>query len=136
MLQTVSLFAAGVFAVWYLPAAKAAIVGNPGPRVPAILAGVVVALPVAMLASIGVLLVFLITRSSLQLVVWQLVIAGVICGIITQVITRSPKEPSRALQIASQLWSPVPVLLRIILAGTLAGLVLFAVDKVQRQGAG
>jgi len=132
--RTVATFAVAVFAVWYLPAAEAAFAGKPGPRIAAMLAGVVVALPVTVLASIGALLVFLVGHSSVRVLAWQSVVAGILCGVITRVITRSPKAPSRALQIASQLWSPVPVLLRVILAGALVGLVMLAVGELQRTG--
>jgi hypothetical protein len=37
MYRNIRMFAVGVFAVWYLPAAKAAIVGDAGPRIAAAL---------------------------------------------------------------------------------------------------
>src|SRR5215204_3845938 len=93
--RTIRMFAVGVFAVWYLPAAKAAIVGDPGPRIAAALAGVVVAFPVTVLASLGALVPFLVTRASSQLAPWQSLLAGIICGVVTQVVTSSPEAPSQ-----------------------------------------
>ena len=131
MIQTIATFAIGVFAVWYLPAAKAAIVGNAGSPVAALLAGVLISLPVTLLASLGAVAVLLVARSSIKLFAWQSVAAGVLCGLFTQIITKIPETPSRVFEVVSSLWSPVPVLLRIIIAGGLIGLLMLAAGKHQ-----
>jgi len=136
VIQTVAIFAAGVFAVWCLPAAKAAIIGDAGPRVAAMLAGVVVALPISVLASAGSLAGFLVAKSSAQVVAWQSLAAADICGILTQVVTRTPEAPSRAFQVASRVWLGVPVLLRVLLAGAIIGFILGKVTKLQNTSVG
>ena len=118
-------FGLGVLVVIYLPAMRAAITGPAGARMPSILAGMLVSLPVALIASLGALGATALIRSETADPFWLPVLAGVVCGGFVMVVTRAPAGASAAFQRASRLWSGVPVAFRIVLLGALTSGVAF-----------
>ena len=128
MLKSVFMFVTGVFCVWFFPAAKAAVFGKYG-FIVSLLAGFLVAIPISLLAGIGAFLVALIMRPTSEAAVWQSLLAGLIAGVIIQVITAAPNTSSGLWHSITQLLSGIPTLLLVVLVGSSVGFVMFTVTK-------
>ena len=125
MLKAILMFTLGVFGVWYFPAGGTAMLGVVA-WAPALLAGLLVALPVSVIAGLGASCGALLARPTATVVWWHALSFGVACGLVGQFVSK-PIAWISSDHVINQSLSSVPALLRIALVGLAGGFLMFVI---------
>ena len=136
MIRIVAAFALTVFVVWYQPALSAIVNGTPGSVLVKALAGVVVAFPVALLATAGGAIGFWAAHNWRVVSWWFAAGAGVACGIMTRVWFYIPSDQPAPMPEEAILGFAIHPFLKLFLAGIVSAFAAALIARWSSRNAG